>query len=447
MTAAKRRLSRSIRARITLGALIVVALALTLGSVVAVRIMEGSLTEGVAVALEQNLKTIAEQVDRDPSAVKDLDGDVLVRLDPAGAEGGQGSDDDDDEDDDETNDDDAAGLPTAAESDPARVVIDGDSYLVASEQTDAGLLTVAQPLEHVDDAVSTATGLLWFAVPLVLVLIGGVLWVVTGRALAPVERLRRQVDGIDATDLDQRLDTGRGDELSALAGTMNGLLDRIQAAQLTQRRFVSDASHELRSPLATMRQHAELAEAHPEATSLEALSDVVLAEGLRMQELVEGLLLLAHLDERRERAVAPVDLDDLVLTEVRRLRGTGITVDAGGIGPGRVIGDQSLLGRVVRNLADNAARHARTRVTIRVMTQAERVLLQVQDDGSGIPQADRARVFDRFVRLDEGRARDEGGSGLGLAIVAEVIRAHGGTVTVTDAADGGALFTVDLPAA
>ncbi|MFE6736959.1 sensor histidine kinase [Microbacterium sp. NPDC057650] len=443
MAVRKVRITRSIRARITLGALIVVALALGIGSVVAVRIMEGSLTAGVSVALEQNLKTIADQVDRDPSAVKELDSDVLVRLDPAGDKGGHGTDDDDE---DEEPDDDAAGLPTASESDPARVVIDGEPYLVASEETDAGLLTVAQPLEHVDDAVSTATGLLLVAVPLVLLLIGGVLWVVTGRALAPVERLRRQVDGIDATDLDERVDAGR-DELGALAGTMNGLLDRIQAAQLTQRRFVSDASHELRSPLATMRQHAELAEAHPEATSLAALSDVVLAEGLRMQELVEGLLLLAHLDERRERATAPVDLDDLALTEARRLRGTGVAVDATGIGPGRVIGDPALLGRVVRNLADNAARHARSTVAIRVTTQAGRVLLQVQDDGGGIPPADRERVFDRFVRLDEGRARDQGGSGLGLAIVTEVVGAHGGTVTVAHAADGGALFSVDLPAA
>lgn len=439
------RVTRSIRARITLGALVVVALALGIGSVVAVRIMQESLTEGVSVALEQNLKTIADQVDRNPSAIKDLDSDVLVRLDPTGDDGGHGSDDDDDED--ETNDDDAVGLPAAPDDDPVRVVIDGEPYLVASEQTDAGLLTVAQPLEHVDDAVSTATGLLVVAVPLVLVLIGGVLWVVTGRALAPVERLRRQVDGIDATDLDQRVDAGRDDELGALAGTMNGLLERIQAAQLTQRRFVSDASHELRSPLATMRQHAELAEAHPDATSLAALSDVVLAEGLRMQELVEGLLLLAHLDERRPPASAPVDLDDLALTEARRLRGTGVTVDASGIGPARVTGDPALLGRVVRNLADNAARHARSKVAIRVTTRAGRVLLQVQDDGSGIPPADRERVFDRFVRLDEGRARDEGGSGLGLAIVAEVVGAHGGTVTATDAADGGALFTVDLPAA
>ncbi|MFE6997462.1 sensor histidine kinase [Microbacterium sp. NPDC057659] len=445
MAARKVRITRSIRARITLGALIVVALALGIGSVVAVRIMDGSLTEGVSVALDQNLKTIADQVDRNPSAVKDLDSDVLVRLDPAGDKGGQGSDDDDE--DDETNDDDAVGLPTAAESDPVRVIIDGEPYLVASEETDAGLLTVAQPLEHVDDAVSTATGLLLVAVPLVLLLIGGVLWVVTGRALAPVERLRKQVDGIDATDLDQRVDAGRGDELGALAGTMNGLLDRIQAAQLTQRRFVSDASHELRSPLATMRQHAELAEAHPEATSLPALSDVVLAEGLRMQELVDGLLLLAHLDERRERASTSVDLDDLALAETRRLRGTGVTVDASGIGPGRVTGDPALLGRVVRNLADNAARHARTKVVIRVTALDGRALLQMQDDGSGIPPADRERVFDRFVRLDEGRARDAGGSGLGLAIVAEVVGAHGGTVTVTDAADGGALFTVDLPAA
>jgi signal transduction histidine kinase len=285
------------------------------------------------------------------------------------------------------------------------------------------------------------------AVPLVLALVGGVVWVVTGRALAPVERLRRQVDAVDATDLGQRVDPGANDELGALADTMNRLLDRIQQAQIAQRRFVSDASHELRSPLATIRQHAELAAAHPAASSLESLSEVALEEGARMQELVEGLLLLARLDERHRRTTAEIDLDDLALAEAARLRGLGVDVDARSIGPGRVVGDEALLRRVVRNLGDNAARHAARAVTLRVASLGDRVRLEVEDDGAGIPPEERERVFERFARLDEGRARDEGGSGLGLAIVREVVLAHGGAVEAGRGALGGALLAFTLPAA
>lgn len=164
-----------------------------------------------------------------------------------------------------------------------------------------------------------------------------------------------------------------------------------------------------------------------------------------MQELVEGLLLLARLDEGRDAPMAPTDMDDIALAEAHRLRGMGVTVDASGIGPGRVVGNAALLARAVRNLADNAARHARERVSLRVVERGDSVLLQVEDDGAGIPVYDREHIFDRFVRLDEARARDAGGSGLGLAIVREIALAHGGTVTASEGSDGGALMTLSLP--
>lgn len=434
---------RSIRARLTLGALIVVAIALVVGSVVAVQLVRVSLTEGVAATLQQDLSTITAQLDDDDDAVDAIDDDVLVRV--------QGGDSDDDDEDggrrDEVNDSDARDLPIVAEDTTQRVVIDGDPYLAASTEDDGATITVARSLTGVDEAVAATSVVLVVAVPLVLVLVGVVLWVVSSRALAPVERLRGQVDAIDATGLDRRVDAGRDDELGALARTMNRMLDRIEHAQNTQRRFVSDASHELRSPLATIRQHAELARAHPETSSLEGLSQVVLGEGARMQELVEGLLVLARLDEGRTQALAPTDLDDLALAEVQRLRGMGVEVDGRGIAPGRVLGSEPLLARALRNLVDNAARHARSVVTIRVFERDGRVLLQVEDDGTGIPHAQREQVFDRFARLDEARARDAGGSGLGLAIVREVALAHGGAVTVGSGAAGGALFTIALPSA
>ncbi len=425
------RLLRSLRARITAGALVVVAIALAIGVAATIQLLDRSLTEGVEVALEQDLDSLGDQIgDRGPR-IDGIDDDVLVRLDgPRSA----------------MNDEDAELLPAVLEGDPQRVTVDGELYLAASEDLDDdGRLTVARSLEHVQDAVVAATGLLAAAVPLVLALIGVVVWIVTSRALAPVERLRRQVDEIDATGLDRRVDAGGDDELGSLAVTMNRMLDRIERSQITQRRFVSDASHELRSPLATIRQHAELAAAHPASMSVEMLSGVVREEGARMQDLVEGLLLLARLDERRPAPREPVDLDDLALSEVRRLRATGVAVDGRGIGPGRVTGNPALLARAVRNLVDNAVRHAQALVTLRVWTDAGQVRLQVEDDGAGVPEHQREHIFERFARLDEARDRDAGGSGLGLAIAGEIVHAHHGTIGVDAGAAGGARFTISLP--
>jgi len=443
---------RSIRSRLTIGALLIVAVALIIGSFAAVQVLRVTLTDGVAAAVQQDVDTISSQLDRGPGRVDAIDDDVLVRLQGAGDDHDDDHDDDDDRPapapaPDQTNDEDARGLPALDDGSVQRIQVDGEPYLAASEQTDRGTLTVARPLAGVDEAVSASAALLAVAVPLVLGLVGLVMWVVATRALAPVERLRRQVDAIDAAGLDRRVDAARDDELGALAHTMNRMLDRLEQSQTTQRRFVSDASHELRSPLATIRQHAELAAAHPEASSLPALSRVVLDEGERMQELVEGLLLLARLDEGRGTAKAPTDVDDIALAEAQRLRGMGVMVDAGGIGPGRVMGSAALLARAVRNLADNAVRHAREKVVIRVFEREERVIVQVEDDGAGIPPAEREHVFGRFVRLDEARARDAGGSGLGLAIVREIAMAHDGTVTASEAPGGGALMTLSLPRA
>ncbi|WP_217178876.1 cell wall metabolism sensor histidine kinase WalK [Streptomyces sp. AC495_CC817] len=432
MTDAPRRGIRSIRARVTAGALLVVALALGAGAVGTVAIIGQLLLSGVEASVAQDLDSIGERIDHGPFDVGDLDGDVLVRV-----QGGRPA----------ANDDDAEELPVVPEDAVQRVVVDGDAYLAASDETDAGMLTVARPIAHVDEATATASLVLAVAVPVLLVVIGAVVWVVASRALAPVERMRRQVDDIDGSGLDRRVDPGRDDELGALAATMNRMLDRIEHAQKTQRRFVSDASHELRSPLATIRQHAELAVAHPSATSVEEVGRVVRDEGMRMQELVEGLLLLARLDEGAQAPRAPVDIDDIALAEVRRLRGMGVEVDGHGIGPGRVTGAETLLSGAVRNLVDNAARHASRLVTVRVRTAQPWVLVEVEDDGSGVPENQRERVFERFARLDDARARDEGGSGLGLAIVREVARAHGGDVTVTSGEHGGARFVLRLPAA
>ena len=168
---------------------------------------------------------------------------------------------------------------------------------------------------------------------------------------------------------------------------------------------------------------------------------------MRMQRLVEDLLLLARADEHVPCRARPVDLDDLVFEEGHRLRSTtSMRVDTSGVGAARVQGDADALRRVVRNLGENAARHAASRVDIALADLGDDVVLTVDDDGPGIPESERERVLQRFVRLDEARSRDDGGSGLGLAIVDEVVRAHGGSMSITQSPLGGARIQVTLPA-
>ncbi|HEX3298941.1 MAG TPA: HAMP domain-containing sensor histidine kinase [Actinomycetota bacterium] len=291
------------------------------------------------------------------------------------------------------------------------VTIEGD---YVTESTDVVLpsggqrtIVVARGIDDVQDAQRAVAHALRIAIPVLLLLVGLVTWLITGRTLRPVR---------DAAE--------------------------------RQQRFVADAAHELRSPVASVRAHAEVASAHPETTDLNELATTVGAEGVRLQALVDDLLLLARLDEGRTIAGRDeIDLDDLVLAEAERLRaGTTDDIRTNDVSAARVRGDARSLERLVRNLGDNAARHATT-VAFGLAAQNGHVIFTVDDDGLGIPPAERARVFERFVRLDESRGRTEGGTGLGLAIAREVARAHGGDVALTDSPLGGLRAEVRLPTA
>jgi signal transduction histidine kinase len=307
-------------------------------------------------------------------------------------------------------------------------------------------IAVASPLDAVRRSVDTVGDVLWLATPFLVALVAALAWFLTGRALRPVEVLRAEVDEITHTTMHRRVPVPPGsDEVARLATTMNDMLDRLEGAADRQRRFVADASHELRSPITTMRADLEVALRSPAGVDWPDLARRMLAENERLSLLVDDLLELARLDEGRPaRPRVDVDLDDLVHDEAARAS-SRVHVDVAGVSAGRVHGDLRQLGQVVRNLVDNAARHASSRVAVTLTTEGPEAVLRVDDDGPGVPAGDRERVFERFARLDEGRAREGGGAGLGLALVQRVVAAHGGTVTVGDAPLGGARFEVRLP--
>jgi signal transduction histidine kinase len=350
-----------------------------------------------------------------------------------------------------------AGMPAVLELEPgktARILtpIDDDEFVAVAQyaQTPDGpvVVVVARALVDVLDTTEVVAQLVVIGMPVLLVVVAVTTWFAVGRALAPVGAIRREVDEISASQLHRRVPQPKADDdIGRLAATMNRMLARLEDSRNSQRRFISDASHELRSPITTIRQHAEVALAHPGETNARELAEVVLAEQQRMQRLVEDLLLLARADENVPLDRAPVDLDDLAFEEGHRLRSTtSARVDTSAVAAARVHGDADALRRVLRNLGENAARHAVTQVAIALTVHADNVVLTVDDDGPGIPESERDRVLQRFVRLDEARSRDDGGSGLGLSIVDQVVVAHGGSMRITESPLGGARIEITLPA-
>jgi signal transduction histidine kinase len=329
--------------------------------------------------------------------------------------------------------------------------IGDDSYVAVAHgvRTPDGdaVVFAAQSLQSVDDATRVVTGLLLIGCPLVVLAVAAVSYWLTGRALAPVRALRIRVAEVSSSNLDDRLPVPpAGDEISKLAETMNAMLTRLRVAAETQRRFVADASHELRSPLSSIRAAHEVAAAHPKEVDWTSVSENVLAETARMERLVDDLLTLARVDEGGlSLELQDVDLDDVAAAEVARLRRqAGDLLVRSSLRPARVHGDRGRLAQLVRNLADNAARHASTSVSVDVWRENGAAKLAVADDGLGIAAQNRERVFERFVRLDESRGRTSGGAGLGLSIVREIATAHGGSVRLEEAA-GGARFVLTLP--
>jgi len=324
-----------------------------------------------------------------------------------------------------------------------------DLQIHQSVETAQGQITLVsqRSLAEVDDTISSITDALLIGFPALVLLVGVLAWYMAGRALRPVEAIRSEAASITHTTIHRRVPVpATHDEISRLASTMNEMLDRLEDASTRQRRFVSDASHELRSPVASIRTQLEVALRRPGRDDWPVVAERVLAEDERLEQAVADLVELARLDEGVAYSdLAEVDLDEVVFEECSRER--AIPIDTSGVSGGRVNGRRDALARSVRNLVDNACRHAESRVAVTLQTVDDTVELVVTDDGPGIAPEDRTRVFERFTRLDEGRARDAGGMGLGLAVVRSTVERHGGTVTIEDADPHGARMVVRIPAA
>jgi signal transduction histidine kinase len=308
------------------------------------------------------------------------------------------------------------------------------SAVEAGPGSDRVTVVAALPTADLESATSTLRNLLLIVFPLLLLVCAVIAWRVIGAALAPVEELRSGASRIDGSSADERLPVPPSrDEIAALATTLNEMLDRVAAARRTQRAFVADAAHELRSPLATMRTQLEVAERLGEGGEL---PEDLRPEVARLSALVEDLLLLARADDDRSlgRVAGPVELGRLVEDVVGRYATARVRVRCS-VPPGEgltVEASYDDLYRALTNLVDNAVRHATTGVEVAVSGSG----VSVTDDGHGIPEEDRERVFDRFTRLDEARDRDSGGSGLGLAIARELLRRNGFQVSLEDAEPG-----------
>ncbi len=455
----------SVRLRITIFATAVVALALIIGSFALLGLFRGALLKSQSGAAAQHAESVAAlAVDGViPNPLPSLDAPRLTLVQVLNDSG-----------DVVAASEQLQGLAPLAESNQVRRKIvheinglhDGPWLTEVAHASVGGkpltFIIVTSLTEYARSADLLHTSML-ITVPVLVLLVAIIVWFVVGRALRPVETMRAEVENITGHRLDRRVAAPTSnDEISRLALTLNDMLDRVQQSSDAQRRFVADASHELRTPIANIRIAVEVANAHPELADWPAVAEDILHQDERMQYLTDDLLLLAKAEAGQSALRrGPVDLRRVVANEMRRPvpPDKELTTDTRSVtDPSEqpresaprlddcvVDGDADQLSRMLTNLVDNALRHAAHTVTVSVDVTERSVRLTVADDGPGIPTEDRDHVFDPFVRLDQHRARDQGGTGLGLSIVRRVVQAHGGTVEIVDTVPApGATFIVTL---
>lgn len=443
-----RRRHGGVRLDAALVATLVVTAALTVGAVVLVSLIRAELTQTVEtniVTRAQDLAQLAttgslpEQIPTSrgiTAQIVDGDGQILAS----------------------TGDIEGQGPITAAASQPGEMMIvtlssldqsddddqdqggEGDDdgpYLAAItgiDGTTSARVIVAASLATVEDTAAALVPLLVGGIPLLAVVVAATTWLLAGRTLRPVRAMTAEAGRITVTDLGRRIPLPVPyDEIRRLGETLNLMLDRLERSVARQRRFVADASHELKSPVAALLTMAEVESQHPERIAGTRFAADIGIEARRLALLVDDLLTLARSDEGAF-TLEPVafDLAQLVAEETAHLATTQIDVDLERVTSSEVVADRRRIAQVVRNLVDNAARHAHTRIWIEVAQADGGVEMIFADDGPGIPKTERERVFERFVRLDDSRSRTQGGTGLGLAVALAIVHAHGGIIDIID---------------
>ncbi|RFS85853.1 sensor histidine kinase [Actinomadura spongiicola] len=461
----------SVRARTTLGATAVVAVALVAAGTAVVLLLRANLGGQTDLEAEVAAREVASQLaagvpyraldlpDGDDHPVRVVDGSGRVRAVNEDLESVEGTPSPGDDRDvgDSGDADDGPGRGEVSDDGPrlftGTATVDGRTAQyrfaaveVTTPEDETVTVYAGADLAAARDAVGTVSRALLVGLPLLLAVVAGVTWLVTRRALRPVEAVRAELAEITAAgDLARRVPVpDSGDEIARLAVTTNETLAALEGSVARQRAFVADASHELRSPIASLRTQLEVAAAHPGPLDVDGLTEDV----VRLQDLAADLLLLARIDAGDRPPERRVALGRLVREVLdRRAAGDRIPVRASIEDDPTVMGVPGRLARIVGNLLDNAERHAGSAVRLSLHGESGAAVLRVADDGPGVPPADRERIFERFVRLDDARSRDEGGAGLGLPLARELARAHGGVLTVGEAPEGGALFELRLPTA
>jgi signal transduction histidine kinase len=453
----------SLRARATLFGTLVVAVLLTVGSVLLVSTLESRLTEAsdhLSRSRVDDLLALAGSGDL-PQTLRNVDDNGVAQVVAADRTVLAASPN-------------LAGDPAIADLHPGHRAatstfrapddseIETYRFWYASGPSPRGTVTVyvGNSLEAVSEASLALRRALWLGVPVVLALLGVVIWLLLGRAIGRLDRIRAEVDRISEANVDARVaGDGIDDEVGRLAATMNAMLERLDVAARRQRDFVADVSHDLQSPLAAQRVALEVALSRPQAVDVDRLRADVLGATADMERLVDDLLMVASMDADQISVPALIDLDSVVLEEGARARTGGrLEINTSAVSAAPAYANADDVRRIVRNLLDNAVAHARTRVDLAVdlleQVDADELVdgargwaqLLVADDGPGVPVEHRDRIFDRFYRAESARSPGAG-SGLGLSIARGLAERNGGRLELLDDEVGANLRLLLPPAA
>lgn len=452
----------SLRARATMFGTLVIAVLLTLGSVLLVSTLESRLTEAsdqLSRSRVDDLLTLARSGDL-PRTLRNVDDDGVAQVVAADRTVLAASPN-------------LAGDPAIADFHPGRRAVTStfrapdDSeietyrFWYASGPSPGGTVTVyvGDSLEAVSEASAALRRALWLGVPVVLAMLGVVIWLLLGRAMGRLDRIRAEVDRISEANLNTRVaGDGVDDEVGRLAATMNAMLERLDLAAQRQRDFVADVSHDLQSPLAAQRVALELALSRPETVDTDRLRGEVLGATADMERLVDDLLMVASIDADQTSLPALIDLDSAVLEEAARARTSGrVEIDTSAVSAAPAYANANEVRRIVRNLLDNGVAHARTRVDLTVGLLEQRdadeavdgvrgwAQLLVADDGPGVLVEHQDRIFERFYRAESARSPGAG-SGLGLSIARGLAERNGGRLDLLEGHVGATMRLV-LPQA